>query len=341
MDIRDNQENIQAGIRTYDLARLDDKERSIIFRNTASKMKVNDAIIEKDFWVVLMLDYLFNKCKYRDAFTFKGGTSLSKGYSLIRRFSEDIDIILDWRVFGISENEPYELRSNTKQSKYNDDINDLATKFIKEVLLDEIRNDLQSMLGFDINLSCDAKEENIVIFKYPKIFNNKAIFSSIRLEFGPLAALTPSELTKISPYINDFYPNVMNKPFTEVLTVKPSRTFWEKVTILHLEANRPDTSPIPSRYSRHYYDVLMISELISKDELIQDVELLEKVVEFKQKFYPRGWARYDLARPGTLRLVPDEYRLKELEKDYKSMQDMLFGEKPTFDYIMDILSSIS
>ncbi len=79
----------------YDLARLDDKERSIIFRNTASKMKVNDAIIEKDFWVVLMLNYLFNKCKYRDAFTFKGGTSLSKGYSLIRRFSEDVDIILD------------------------------------------------------------------------------------------------------------------------------------------------------------------------------------------------------------------------------------------------------
>lgn len=97
----------------YDLAKLKDKDRELIFRNTANKKKVNEAIIEKDFWVVLVLDYLFNKSKYKDAFTFKGGTSLSKGYSLIRRFSEDVDLILDWTIFGIPEDEPYEERSKT------------------------------------------------------------------------------------------------------------------------------------------------------------------------------------------------------------------------------------
>jgi len=321
----------------YDLARLDDKERSIVFRNTANKMQVNEAIIEKDFWVVLLLDYLFNKCKYKNSFTFKGGTSLSKGYSLIKRFSEDIDIILDWRVFGIEENEPYNPRSKTKQDQYNKEINMLAGHFIKNTLLPEMKNDLNKLLSFDIDMYCDKTKENIVVFKYPKLFTNPSILNTIRLEFGPLAAWTPSEKLNISSYINDYYPNLIKKPYTEVLTVKPERTFWEKLTILHHEAYRQKDSKMPSRYSRHYYDVYMMGKSHLKSDLIKDAELLAKVVAFKVKFYPRRWARYDLAKPGTLKLLPNEYRLKALENDYISMQDMLFGEKPTFHNIMEYI----
>lgn len=99
----------------YSIARLPEDERRILFRNTAQKMGMNEAIIEKDFWVCLTLDYLFHRCKWKDVFTFKGGTSLSKCYGLITRFSEDIDLILDWRAIGYSLNEPWEERSNTKQ----------------------------------------------------------------------------------------------------------------------------------------------------------------------------------------------------------------------------------
>ena len=243
----------------YQLAKLKDKERELIFRNTANKMKVNEAIIEKDFWVVLVLDYLFNKSTYKKAFTFKGGTSLSKGYSLIRRFSEDIDLILDWTVFGVPENEPYEVRSKTQQGKYNDNINKQATLFIKNVLLDEIRDGLSELLGFKIDMECDKVEENIIVFKYPRLYDNNSILNVIKLEFGPLAAWTPSEMRQVSPYIHDYYPGIMKQPYTKVLTVKPTRTFWEKVTILHHEANRPSTSKIPDRYSRHYYDLYMMS----------------------------------------------------------------------------------
>lgn len=324
----------------YDLAKLNDKERELIFRNTASKKKVNEAIIEKDFWVALVLDYLFNKSKYKESFTFKGGTSLSKGYSLIRRFSEDIDLILDWTVFGVPENEPYEERSKTKQSNYNDEINDKATIFIKTVLLDEIREGLGKLLGIKVDMVCDKKEENTIIFKYPRLYSNSSILNSIRLEFGPLAAWTPSELIDVSPYINDYYPNVMKQPYTKVLTVKPTRTFWEKATILHHEANRPSTSKIPDRYSRHYYDLFMMSLDMPIENIVEDIDLLDKVVEFKQKFYPRGWAQYDHAKKGTLRLVPEKYRIDELEKDYKAMQDMLFGEKPTFKEIIDAIRDL-
>lgn len=319
----------------YDLARMNSNEREIVFMNTANKMKVSEAIIEKDFWVVLILDYLFNKCKYRDYFTFKGGTSLSKSYSIIRRFSEDIDIILDWTILGVSEDEPYKDRSKTKQGQYNLYINKLAEEFIENQLLDEMKNGLETILDYKINMYCDSKEKNTIVFEYPRQFDNNSILNVIRIEFGPLAAWTPSKLTKVSSYINDYYPKVFTQAFTKVLTVTPERTFWEKVTILHHEANRPITSKIPQRYSRHYYDVLMILEKLPNEELISDLNLLEKVVKFKTKFYPRGWANYNLAMPGTLRLVPDEYRFKELANDYKSMQDMLFGEKPKFDEIID------
>ena len=99
------------------VARLPESDRRELFRNTADKMGLNDAIVEKDFWVCFTLDYLFHRCPWKDAITFKGGTSLSKAFNLISRFSEDIDLILDWRVLGYGKDEPWEKRSNTKQDQ--------------------------------------------------------------------------------------------------------------------------------------------------------------------------------------------------------------------------------
>ena len=82
------------------IARLSDNDRRELFRNTADKMGLNDAIVEKDFWVCFTLDFLFHRSPWKESITFKGGTSLSKAFHLISRFSEDIDLILDWRVLG-------------------------------------------------------------------------------------------------------------------------------------------------------------------------------------------------------------------------------------------------
>ena len=93
------------------IARLSDEERYELFRNTADKMKLHDAIVEKDFWVCFTLDYLFHRSPWKNFITFKGGTSLSKAFNLISRFSEDIDLILDWQILGYGKNEPWEERS--------------------------------------------------------------------------------------------------------------------------------------------------------------------------------------------------------------------------------------
>ena len=114
------------------IARLSDNDRRELFRNTADKMGLNDAIVEKDFWVCFTLDYLFHRSPWKESITFKGGTSLSKAFHLISRFSEDIDLILDWRVLGYGKDEPWEKRSNTKQDAFNKEANARAEVFLAE-----------------------------------------------------------------------------------------------------------------------------------------------------------------------------------------------------------------
>ena len=91
------------------VARFSDNDKRILFRNTAHKMGLNDTVVEKDFWVCFTLDYLFHRSPWMDFITFKGGTSLSKAFNLISRFSEDIDLILDWRLLGYGKVQEYRM----------------------------------------------------------------------------------------------------------------------------------------------------------------------------------------------------------------------------------------
>lgn len=316
------------------IAKLNKKERKALFQNTAAKMGLTNAIIEKDFWVCFMLDYLFHRCKWKDSIAFKGGTSLSKSYGLIERFSEDIDLILDWRVIGYAQNEPWEERSNTKQDTFNKEANKRTEQFLKETFMPQMIVDLQEELNAPINCYIEATDPQTVVFAYDRSFDDAAILPVIRLEIGALAAWTPAEYLPITPYVAQQYPKLFQDPSTDVLTVLPKRTFWEKVTILHREANRPEDKVFPSRYSRHYYDLYCMMNSPVKDMAFADIDLLTKVVEFKEKFYRCPWARYEDAKVGTMKLMPPERNLQALREDYNHMQNMIFGDKPDFDVIL-------
>lgn len=322
------------------IARLSKLEQEELFRNTADKIGIKDAIVEKDFWVCYTLDYLFRRCPWKDAISFKGGTSLSKGFNLINRFSEDIDLILDWRVLGYSKNEPWEERSNTKQDAFNKEANSKAEKFLENQFCPTIKLELSKELGYETNIYIDKKDKQTVIFAYPHLFTSTATLQVIRLEIGALAAWTPSRIVQISPYVATIYPNLFKQKETEVLTVTPERTFWEKITILHHEANRPEHLKMPQRYSRHYYDVYCLSKSSIKDSALSHAELLKTVVNFKMKFYPRAWARYQEAVPGTLKLIPPEFRFNELSNDYKAMKDMIYGDVPNFESVIDVIRKL-
>ena len=316
------------------IARLPVPERQELFQNTAARSGMNAAIIEKDFWVCLVLDYLFHDCKWKNGIAFKGGTSLSKVYKLIERFSEDIDLILDWRVLGYGMNEPWEDRSNTKQQKFIDDSRDRLFSFLKENFIDEFKQGMQTALGQSIEAEIDENDDGIVNFIYPSIYQDPAIMQVIRLELGALASWTPTQTAEITPYAAESYPILFERKSTIVLTTTAERSFWEKATILHQEALRPENSEIPARYSRHYYDLYCMSKTPIKDNAIAQPELLEEVARFKDKFYPRKWARYDLARVGSLKLIPAAHSMERLRSDYASMRDMIFGKYPSFDEII-------
>lgn len=322
------------------IAIIEAKEREAIFRNTAAKMGISEAVVEKDFWVCYMLDYLFHRCAWKDKLAFKGGTSLSKAYNLIKRFSEDIDLILDWRVLGYGVDEPWEQRSNTKQDMFNKKANERAEIFLRDDFMPALKKDLSDELTLPVKCEIDSRDGQTVKFTYPNSFSDTAILQEIRLEIGALAAWTPAANQTITSYAAEYYGRVFEHPSTSILTVLPERTFWEKVTILHREAFRTQKSIFPSRYSRHYYDLFCMSKTPVKNHALADTDLLNRVVAFKDKFYHCSWAQYNLAKPGTIQLMPPEYNIPKLYEDYEHMQNMIFGEKIEFDVILDGISKL-
>ncbi len=167
------------------IAKLSLKDRTELFQATAVKMGMLPSVIEKDFWVCFMLDHLFDDCQFKNAFVFKGGTSLSKSYHVIERFSEDIDLILDWRKIITKEENPWIQRSKTKQDIFNKQINAEAVQFYKNELVPRLNNELEKKLGEGNWISVDTEDEMVVNFFYPQVFETEYLRSCVRLEIGP------------------------------------------------------------------------------------------------------------------------------------------------------------
>ena len=285
-----------------EVAKLQIKDRMELFQATAISMGMQPNVIEKDFWVCFMLNHLFHDCKYKNAFVFKGGTSLSKSYHVIERFSEDIDLILDWRKIMNDEVNPWEERSKTKQDLFNKQINSEAAKFYKEELIPQLNSEMKEKLG-------DGE-------------------------------WMPSHETIVTPFAAEKYPDIFSQKDTSVLTIDVERTFWEKLTILHKIANFPDGKPLPARYARHLYDVYNMGNSWVKERAFKRKELLEKDVVFKQKFYYAKGAHYETATLSSIELMPKEAVLNALKEDYQAMRNMIYGNIPEFEEILEFLEKL-
>ncbi|PTQ88797.1 nucleotidyl transferase AbiEii/AbiGii toxin family protein [Nitrosomonas ureae] len=317
------------------VARLSSDQRRELFTETAGRKGMTPAIVEKDFWVCWTLSRLFAHPNLSRLLMFKGGTSLSKVFNLIERFSEDIDLILDWRVV-VGDDDPLAVRSTTKQEKLNKTIDASAVNYIGGEML--------AMISGAVNPIChcalatdDSHALNVI---YPAAFSDTYLRPEVRLEIGPLAAWMPCDNFRIQSYAAEVFPKLFKQAYCAVQAIRAERTFWEKTTILHHEANRPEGNLQPPRYSRHYYDLAMMAASPLKDKALADFALLADVVAFKQRFYTRGWARYDQAKPGTFRLMPSGQVLATVQKDYKNMRNMIYGHYPAFDEIMAILQHL-
>ena len=313
------------------VARLPAQERNELFSETATQRGATPAVVEKDFWVTWVLNRLFREPALARLLMFKGGTSLSKVYNLIERFSEDIDLILDWRV--LSEDNPLAERSKTKQARLNAVIKEQARKFIGGELFKLIEGALDDVCGCFVDLD----DLFVINVNYPAAFSDDYLRSVVRLEIGPLASWLPYEDRRISCYAAEAFPKVFGQKECAVKVIKAERTFWDKATILHHEAHRPEGNKQPPRYSRHYYDLAKMAQSPVKSRALADPALLASVVAFKQRFYPRGWAKYNLAKSGTLVLVPQGHVLASVSADYQAMENVIFGEVPDFEEVLAVL----
>ena len=316
------------------VAQLSKQERKELFSETASQMNITPAAAEKDFWICWVLLHLFEDEELSQYLRFKGGTSLSKCYNCIERFSEDIDLILDWTPF--TEENPTESRSKTKQGKLNQNINEQAQAYIADTLLPR----LSELMTETCELEVDPEDPHTINITYPKAFNSEYLRPQVRLEIGPLAAMLPMEVRDVQPYAAQYFSNIFEQTKVSIPTIVVERTFWEKLTILHAEAHRPADKALPSRYARHYYDVYKLVESGVHTRALTDLKLLEDVVIFKQRFYPSGWANYDTATLAELVLQPSKNHIDALKMDYQQMQEMLFGSKPHFEDIIGALISL-
>jgi len=303
---------------------------------TAEAMKVHQAIIEKDFWVCWILDYLFQDSPWKDDLAFKGGTSLSKAFGAIERFSEDIDLILDWRLLGYTGTEAFKDRSGKKQDEFRDEVDSRLLNFLKNDLTRVLETELRTRSGHETRI---AQEGKWILIEYPRSFSSEAIRPEIILEIGPRALAEPNEQKDIRSFVAEKFPALFTRQFTTVTTVLAERTFWEKATILHREAHKANGKNL-HRHSRHYYDLYQLGQTPILDKALKRLDLLEEVVRFKMKFYRCPWAKYEDAKPGTLRLLPPDNNLFTLKRDYESMQAMIFGAIPKFDEIMEGLAAV-
>jgi hypothetical protein len=322
-----------------EIAKADAAQREEIFSETAARKNLPEAIVEKDFWVCWMLEQVFSLEPMKDWLLFKGGTSLSKVFHAIGRFSEDIDLAVDYMALGFTgEKDPRQPGiSKTKRAKIQAEMLEECKRFIASEFLAQLSERCETVLGEQGSweLRVDETDPHIVLFRYPSGSRQPVDYVKpvVLLEMGTHAEFIPRGRFPIQPFVVEEFPSLGQG--CEVTALLAKRTFWEKVTILHAEFHRPLGRATPRRYSRHYYDVAMLSKGPVKHEAIADPELLHRVVLHKQEFYPATWASYETARAGELRLSPRAERVEALSQDYRETGVMIFGEPPSFEEILD------
>jgi hypothetical protein len=234
--------------------------------------------------------------------------------------------------------------SKTRRAAILDEMMMACRLYVGTEFLAALKARCQDILGTGDGWSLQVSplDANIIQFRYPTATSKALSYVApqVVLELGTHAEFVPHDRFMIRSFVAEAFPNLIEDGDVPVVALLAERTFWEKVTILHAEYYRPSEKPLPERYSRHYYDVAMLAERKIRPEGLADMTLLSQVVTHKETFYPAAWARYDLARRGSLRLLPAEERVGALERDYRNMGVMIFGVAPAFDRVMETLKTL-
>lgn len=322
------------------------EDQATIIREVAAKRGISAIMVEKDFWVSWTLAVLFEHPEFGEQLVFKGGTSLSKVFGVIERFSEDIDLSVSPDFVGIKEEWVEEAKSRNKRTERMKQLESACIEKVRENFAPELERVAEESLGkpkkgtkwMEFQVDEDTHSP-VILFHYPS--NETTGFEylrrSVKMEFGSLTDQRPAGKHVIRPWIAEEFPELLADFDCELVALELERTFWEKATILHAEYHRDAAKPIRDRFSRHYADTAAMGTHAEISPVLSNSELRQHVTDWKSRFFPSSWARYDLAKPGTFHLVPPETRRAELEKDYLAMEPMFLNKPPSFASILQTL----
>ena len=327
------------------LASLPVEERALYWRDYSQRKGVPGFIVEKDFWVCWLLGRIFATPKLGAGCVFKGGTSLSKVFGAIDRFSEEIDLDLTPASLGWSEADLDEAPSASARQKRAKQLQADCSTAVRSRFLPELEAVVDLSLGrgpgtgrwltFEID---EASQSPLILFPYPRaVPPGSYIAPLVKIEFGSLTDQRPTGTHSIAPLIAELAPGAFDDCRAEVVALELERTFWEKATILHAEYHRPATRKIRDRFSRHYADFAALWRHPGGRAAATRFDLLERVRLHKSRFFASSWAHYDTAVPATLRLAPPPARVAELRRDYTAMSPMFLSPPPNFEEILSTL----
>jgi hypothetical protein len=326
-------------------AKLKAAERQPYFEETASRRNSTTTAIEKDFWVCWTLKHLFS-LEAIPELRFKGGTSLSKVFGLIDRFSEDIDISIDRAALGFSgERDPANPKlSATKRNALSQELRAAITVEVRAHILPKLRARFETVLGekgWALAPSEEANEDMTLLFQYPPAFEYKDYLRpQIKIEFGR-GDQQPSQTFPVTPFVAEEFPDVVSEKSAEIAVLGCERTFWEKITLVHAENHRPDPAKLKPRMSRHWSDVAVMSTASRFQDEKLSIALLQQVIHFKQIYFAATWAHYETALPGTLRILPNAELAKILRGDYARMKEMFPSGSLSFEEVLERLETLA
>ncbi|MHC1775360.1 MAG: nucleotidyl transferase AbiEii/AbiGii toxin family protein [Lentimicrobium sp.] len=308
-------------------------DKAIIFQQIGNKTNMPAFAVEKDWWIVQTLSIIF-EMDVAGHLVFKGGTSLSKAWNLIERFSEDIDLALDREFFGFNGELTKKRRTELRKtaSAYTSD------RFFSAL---KVKFEEKAVTGVTFNL-VDAKDSDqdprIIEVFYPNVIETPGYLQPrLQLEIGCRSLREPFTMRTFKSLVDEEYAErEFSQPPVNIPAVNPERTFLEKIFLLHEEFHRPIEKVRVDRLSRHLYDIYHISKTEFADKALNDQELYETIVNHRFSFAHVGGVNYNQHQPQTIDPIPIPEVFEAWRADYNTMLEQMIYEEnaPSFDEII-------
>ena len=328
-------------------------ERKAMIQGVVEARQIDEAAAEKDWWVTAVLYALFHT-SVSEYLLFKGGTSLSKGWDIINRFSEDIDLALSRDYFlNVKQLSCASCTNNTQ-------IHNLREKG-QDFLFGEFKDELMKKLAdleLDVTVLTDNsitnengesrkvphdKDPSVLYVQYPSLYDSQAAYAipTVKVEISVLSMSEPYEMRRISSLIEQTYKDedVDSDLVQTIRTVSPARTFLEKAFLLCEEFQKDE--PRTHRMTRHFYDLEKLMQTSYGEMALKDVALYHEIVEHRRKFYHVGYVDYDKELPVNIQIVPNEELMQAYETDYNEMKEsFIYGQSLEFEELMQKMAEL-